>query len=113
MLSQALTNLLKNSAESITLSKSINSSKRKIINNKKVNGIIDIFTELNINFLEIKIIDTYGLDKKITNFFEFGVTTKQNGTGLGLAIVRKIIDGIMDHLSYIQVMFIRHLIKVL
>ncbi|GIR38777.1 MAG: PAS domain-containing sensor histidine kinase [Rhodobacterales bacterium] len=87
MLSQALTNLLKNSAESI------NSSKRKIINKEKVIGIIDIFTNLNNNFLEIKIIDTgIGLDNKITNFFEPYVTTKQNGTGLGLAIVRKIIE---------------------
>ena len=87
MLSQALTNLLKNSAESI------NSSKKKIINKEKVIGIIDIFTNLNNNFLEIKIIDTgIGLDNKITNFFEPYVTTKQNGTGLGLAIVRKIIE---------------------
>ena len=87
MLSQALTNLLKNSVESI------NSSKRKIINKEKVIGIIDIFTNLNNNFLEIKIIDTgIGLDNKITNFFEPYVTTKQNGTGLGLAIVRKIIE---------------------
>ena len=87
MLSQALTNLLKNSVESI------NSSKSKIINKEKVIGIIDIFTNLNNNFLEIKIIDTgIGLDNKITNFFEPYVTTKQNGTGLGLAIVRKIIE---------------------
>ena len=87
MLSQALTNLLKNSVESI------NSSKRKIINKEKVIGIIDIFTNINNNFLEIKIIDTgIGLDYKITNFFEPYVTTKQNGTGLGLAIVRKIIE---------------------
>ena len=87
MLSQALTNLLKNSVESI------NSSKRKIINKEKIIGIIDIFTNLNNNFLEIKIIDTgIGLDNKITNFFEPYVTTKQNGTGLGLAIVRKIIE---------------------
>ena len=87
MLSQALTNLLKNSVESI------NSSKSKIINKEKVIGIIDIFTNLNNNFLEIKIIDTgIGLDHKITNFFEPYVTTKQNGTGLGLAIVRKIIE---------------------
>ena len=56
-------------------------------------GIIDIFTNINNNFLEIKIIDTgIGLDYKITNFFEPYVTTKQNGTGLGLAIVRKIIE---------------------
>ena len=87
MLSQALTNLLKNSVESI------NSSKRKIINKENVIGIIDIFTNLNNNFLEIKIIDTgIGLDNKIINFFEPYVTTKQNGTGLGLAIVRKIIE---------------------
>ena len=87
MLSQALTNLLKNSAESI------NSSKRKLINKEKKIGIIDIFTDFNNNFLEIKIIDTgIGLDKKITNFFEPYVTTKHNGTGLGLAIVRKIIE---------------------
>ena len=87
MLSQALTNLLKNSAESINL------SKNKTMNNEKKVGIIDIFTDLNSNFLEIKIIDTgVGLDNKITNFFEPYVTTKKNGTGLGLAIVRKIIE---------------------
>ena len=87
MLPQALTNLLKNSAESI------NSSKRKLINKEKKIGIIDIFTDFKNNFLEIKIIDTgIGLDKKITNFFEPYVTTKHNGTGLGLAIVRKIIE---------------------
>ena len=87
MLSQALTNLLKNSAESINL------SKNKTINNEKKVGIIDIFTDSNSNFLEIKIIDTgVGLDNKITNFFEPYVTTKKNGTGLGLAIVRKIIE---------------------
>ena len=87
MLSQALTNLLKNSAESINL------SKNKTINNEKKVGIIDIFTNSNSNFLEIKIIDTgVGLDNKITNFFEPYVTTKKNGTGLGLAIVRKIIE---------------------
>ena len=87
MLSQALTNLLKNSAESINL------SKNKTMNNEKKIGIIDIFTDLNSNFLEIKIIDTgVGLDNKITNFFEPYVTTKKNGTGLGLAIVRKIIE---------------------
>ena len=87
MLSQALTNLLKNSAESINL------SKNKTINNEKKIGIIDIFTDSNSNFLEIKIIDTgVGLDNKITNFFEPYVTTKKNGTGLGLAIVRKIIE---------------------
>jgi len=87
MLSQALTNLLKNSAESINL------SKKKTMNNEKKVGIIDIFTDSNSNFLEIKIIDTgVGLDNKITNFFEPYVTTKKNGTGLGLAIVRKIIE---------------------
>ena len=87
MLSQALTNLLKNSAESINL------SKNKTMNNEKKVGIIDIFTDSNSNFLEIKIIDTgVGLDNKITNFFEPYVTTKKNGTGLGLAIVRKIIE---------------------
>ena len=87
MLSQALTNLLKNSAESI------NSSKNQLINKKKIIGIIDIFTNSNNNFLEIKIFDTgIGLNNKISNFFEPYVTTKQNGTGLGLAIVRKIIE---------------------
>ena len=87
MLSQALTNLLKNSAESI------NSSKNQLTNKNKIVGIIDIFTNLNHNFLEIKIFDTgIGLNNKISNFFEPYVTTKQNGTGLGLAIVRKIIE---------------------
>ena len=63
------------------------------MNKEKKIGIIDIFTDLNNNFLEIKIIDTgIGLDNKIKNFFEPYVTTKQNGTGLGLAIVRKIIE---------------------
>ncbi len=87
MLSQALTNLLKNSAESI------NSSNNQLTNKNKIVGIIDIFTNLNHNFLEIKIFDTgIGLNNKISNFFEPYVTTKQNGTGLGLAIVRKIIE---------------------
>ena len=87
MLSQALTNLLKNAAESI------NSSKNQLINKNKIVGIIDIFTNLNNNFLEIKIFDTgIGLNNKISNFFEPYVTTKHNGTGLGLAIVRKIIE---------------------
>ena len=87
MLSQALTNLLKNSAESI------NSSKNQLTNKNKIVGIIDIFTNLNHNFLEIKIFDTgIGLNNQISNFFEPYVTTKQNGTGLGLAIVRKIIE---------------------
>lgn len=87
MLSQALTNLLKNAAESIT------SSDNFVISNNGKIGYIDIVTEVNTNYLKIKIIDTgVGLNKNTTNFFEPYVTTKQNGTGLGLAIVRKIIE---------------------
>ena len=87
MLSQALTNLLKNAAESIT------SSDSYVISNQGKIGYIDIITDVNTNYLKIKIIDTgVGLNKNITNFFEPYVTTKLNGTGLGLAIVRKIIE---------------------
>ena len=87
MLSQALTNLLKNAAESIT------SLKNNVVNNDGKIGYIDIVTDVNSHYLNIKIIDTgVGLNKNITNFFEPYVTTKQNGTGLGLAIVRKIIE---------------------
>ncbi len=87
MLSQALTNLLKNAAESII------SSEKYITNQEQKIGYIDIVTDVNNNYLKIKIFDTgIGLDKNITNFFEPYVTTKKNGTGLGLAIVRKIIE---------------------
>ena len=87
MLSQALTNLLKNAAESIT------SLNKDVVNNDGKIGYIDIVTDVKTSYLNIKIIDTgVGLNKNITNFFEPYVTTKQNGTGLGLAIVRKIIE---------------------
>lgn len=87
MLSQALTNLLKNASESIT------SADNYVISNHGKIGYIDIVTDVNKDYLKIKIIDTgVGLNKNITNFFEPYVTTKQNGTGLGLAIVRKIIE---------------------
>ena len=87
MLSQALTNLIKNAAESIIIS-----NQNKLQKSRKI-GFIDIITNLAMDSLEIKIVDTgTGLDKNITNFFEPYVTTKQNGTGLGLAIVRKIIE---------------------
>ena len=87
MLSQALTNLLKNAAESIT------SLRNNVVNNDGKIGYIDIVTDVDTYYLKIKIIDTgLGLNKSITNFFEPYVTTKQNGTGLGLAIVRKIIE---------------------
>ena len=87
MLSQALTNLLKNAAESIT---SLNNN---VVSNDGKIGFVDIITDVTTNYLKIKIIDTgVGLNKNVTNFFEPYVTTKQNGTGLGLAIVRKIIE---------------------
>ena len=65
MLSQALTNLLKNAAESIT---SLNDN---VVNNDEKIGYIDIVTDVNTDYLKIKIIDTgVGLNKNITNFFE-------------------------------------------
>ena len=103
MLSQALTNLLKNAAESI-----ISSNKQILLNDKKI-GFIDIITESNLNHLTIKIVDTgMGLDKGITNFFEPYVTTKQNGTGLGLAIVRKIIEQHDGSLTLYNSKFVLH-----
>ena len=85
MLFSALTNLLKNAARSIT------SLDNNVVNNDGNIGYIDIVTDINSYYLNIKIIDTgVGLNKRnITNFFERYVTTKQNGTGLGLAIVKK------------------------
>ena len=86
MITQALTNLLKNAAESIEIS-----TRNK--SNEPVIGLILIELSKIGADLEISISDTgLGLNSKISNYFEPYVTTKKTGTGLGLAITRKIIE---------------------
>lgn len=83
-ISQLLTNLIKNSQESILETKNIDS------------GLIHISIKNNENKCQIVISDNgKGFDSNaIDSLTEPYVTTKTTGTGLGLAIVKKIIE---DH----------------
>ena len=86
MITQALTNLLKNAAESVI-------SSEQGARDTLLIGIIDIALKGFGSSFEITIRDTgLGLDSKKNNYFEPYVTTKKTGTGLGLAIARKIIE---------------------
>ncbi len=86
MITQALTNLLKNAAESIEAA-------AKDMEKNSLEGIIAIKLCRIGPDLEISIYDTgSGLNSKVNNYFEPYVTTKETGTGLGLAITRKIIE---------------------
>jgi two-component system nitrogen regulation sensor histidine kinase NtrY len=90
LISQALTNLLKNAGESIIERQNENKS------GKKFEGHIDIDITSFDQILKIIISDNgNGIPKELAErIFDPYVTTRQKGTGLGLAIVRKIME---DH----------------
>ncbi len=84
MLSQVLTNLLKNAGEAID-------SKRE--NTGDYAGIINVILELDGQIPVLRIQDNgIGLPADRARLFEPYVTHRDNGTGLGLPIVKKIIE---------------------
>lgn len=89
LITQALTNLIKNAGESVTA---------RIDDNglDDPNGRIDVLLEKKSDDVEISIVDNgrgWPLADK-DRLFEPYVTTRESGTGLGLAIVKRIIE---DH----------------
>lgn len=88
-ITQVLTNLLKNSAESIEI--------RQETANDSYQGKIHLsLTEAGTDYVSISITDNgTGISEQVLDrIFEPYVTNKSKGTGLGLAIVKKIIE---DH----------------
>jgi two-component system nitrogen regulation sensor histidine kinase NtrY len=87
LISQALTNVLKNAGEAIAA---------RIETGDASPGLIDIHLELNATHAELRVTDNgVGLPPEHKHrLTEPYVTTRAKGTGLGLAIVRKIFE---DH----------------
>ncbi|MEE8295885.1 MAG: PAS domain-containing sensor histidine kinase, partial [Sphingomonadales bacterium] len=96
-ISQAMTNILKNAAESI--------SERASNDGKKTNGEnighINITLKKSNGFADIMVEDDGSgfPDGQVEKLVEPYVTTREKGTGLGLAIVRKIME---DHKGQIK-----------
>ena len=97
LLSQAITNVVKNAVEAIDEKKirdSIESGEGGQI------GHIAVLVSEHANQMAIMVTDTgVGLPAERDRIAEPYMTTRQYGTGLGLAIVKKIID---DHLGEIE-----------
>ena len=85
MISQALTNLIKNAGEAIE------SFKEKVGNNIKPE--IRVAVRQSESRIEVTIADNgIGLPEDRSRLFEPYVTTREKGTGLGLPIVKKIVE---------------------
>lgn len=86
MISQALTNLLKNAGEAIETFK----EKESIQDHK---GKVRVTSSKEEEYAVIRIADNgIGLPEDRSRLFEPYVTTREKGTGLGLPIVKKIIE---------------------
>ncbi|WP_273688849.1 sensor histidine kinase NtrY-like [Ketogulonicigenium vulgare] len=86
MMSQALTNLLKNAGEALQ-------TRREKRPDDRFDPQIKVAVEQFGNMVEISISDNgIGLPDDRVRLFEPYVTTRDKGTGLGLAIVKKIIE---------------------
>jgi two-component system nitrogen regulation sensor histidine kinase NtrY len=84
LLSQALTNIVKNAAEAIV---------EKHEEGEPVSGAIEMVIRASENRLAIQISDTgIGLPAERERLTEPYMTTRAKGTGLGLAIVKKIVE---------------------
>ncbi|MEO0566393.1 MAG: PAS domain-containing sensor histidine kinase [Pseudomonadota bacterium] len=86
MISQALTNLLKNAGEAIETFK-----EKESLEDQK--GKVRVTSSMEEEYAVIRIADNgIGLPEDRSRLFEPYVTTREKGTGLGLPIVKKIIE---------------------
>jgi len=87
LMTQALTNLVKNALESIE-------ARQQKSDNKEFRGAIDVALKSSSKRIRLKVIDNgIGLpQEKRSRLFEPYMTTRDKGTGLGLAIVKKIVE---------------------
>ena len=97
LLSQAITNVVKNAVEAIDEKKLRDDD---IVGDGRQIGQISVCVREHANQLIISVSDTgVGLPAERERIAEPYMTTRPTGTGLGLAIVKKIID---DHLGEIE-----------
>ena len=94
LMSQAIINILKNSAESIQL--------RQADPARKVSSpSISVFLQRSGDYLSIKVQDNgLGLPKNKSKLVEPYVSNKAKGTGLGLAIVKKALSDHEGHIDF-------------
>jgi two-component system, NtrC family, nitrogen regulation sensor histidine kinase NtrY len=101
-ITQVLTNIAKNAAESIL---------SKYINNEELGEIKFFLKQVQDNALEISIEDNgKGIEQELIHkITEPYITTKTSGMGLGLSIVKKILE---DHDSQLHISNIKDGVKV-